>query len=101
MTNDNSFDLRPEVTVHARGKALVHAHPVQNLHHRVATRTERRVEVRMRLFVLVALAVVGASLATACNYGHGRTAGSGHIVTEERDFTDFTALDVSIFLKLK
>ncbi len=49
---------------------------------------------KMRLFVLVLLAVVGALLAAACGYGHGSTSGSGHIVTEQRDFTDFTALDV-------
>ena len=49
---------------------------------------------KMRLFVLVLLAVAGASLAAACGYGHGRTAGSGHVVDEQRDFTDFTTLDV-------
>ncbi len=95
MTNDTSVDLRPDVTVHAHGEALVHAYPAQDLHHRMAMRTERRVGVRMRLFVLVSLAVVGALLAAACGgVGHGRTQGSGHIVTEERDFTEFTALDI-------
>ncbi len=47
-----------------------------------------------RLFVLVSLAGVGALLAAACYGGHGRTAGSGHVVTEQREFTDFTALDL-------
>ncbi len=94
MTNDTSVDLRPDVTMHARGEALVHARP-ENLHHRMAMRTERRVEARMRLFVFLSLAVVGALLAAACgDVGHGRTAGSGHIVTEQRDFAEFTALDV-------
>lgn len=49
---------------------------------------------KIRPFVLVSLAVVGSLLAAACGYGHGSTSGSGRIVTEQRDFTDFTALDI-------
>ncbi len=49
---------------------------------------------KLRLCVLVLLAGVGALLAAACGYGHGSTSGSGRIVTEQRDFTGFTALEI-------
>ena len=57
---------------------------------------------KRRLFVLILVAVVGALLAAACTgRGHGRIIGSGHIVTEEKDFSGFTVVDVENILKIE
>ena len=51
---------------------------------------------KRRLFVLILVAIVGALLAAACN-GHGlghRITGSGHIITQEKDFSGFTVVDL-------
>ena len=55
---------------------------------------------KRRLFVLILVAVVGALLAAAC-YGHRGTTGSGHIITEEKDFSDFTVVDVENIFKIE
>ncbi len=55
---------------------------------------------KRRLFVLILLAVVGALLAAAC-YGHRGITGSGHIITEEKDFSDFSVVDVENIFKIE
>ena len=46
--------------------------------------------------VLVWLTVMGALILAACDGGHGhrRTTGSGHVVTEEKNFAGFTTVDL-------
>ncbi len=46
--------------------------------------------------VLVWLTVISALVLAACGDGHGhrRITGSGHVVTEEKNFADFTTVDV-------
>ena len=46
--------------------------------------------------VLVWLTVIGALVLAACDGGHGGSfvIGSGHVVTEEEDFANFTAVDI-------
>ena len=51
---------------------------------------------KRRLLVLILVAVVGALLAAACGGGNGHRniTGSGHVVIEEKNFADFTTVDV-------
>jgi len=44
--------------------------------------------------VLVWLTVIGTLVLAACGDGHGhrRITGSGHVVTEEKNFADFTTV---------
>ena len=49
---------------------------------------------KRRLSVLILAAVVGALLAAACTgHGHRGITGSGHIITEQKDFSGFTVVD--------
>ena len=51
---------------------------------------------KSRFVVLVGLIVIGALAVAACGGGHGhrRVTGSGHVVTEEKNFANFTAVDL-------
>ena len=54
---------------------------------------------KRRLFVLILVAVVGAVLAAACTGRGHHISGSGHIITEEKDFSGFTVVDIENVFK--
>ena len=55
---------------------------------------------KRRLFILILVALVGTLLAAACGgHGHRGITGSGHIITEEKDFSGFTAVDLENIFK--